>query len=261
MLAGAFTPSEALRRDERAEPTSSSSSPPRSGGPGYLKALRDPLPGIPFIAVGGVGLDDVAAYLGAGAIAVGARRPAVRRCRLRRRASSRCGSGPAPSCQAAASGIRRRDRRRGAAAVDLLTFGESMVSFRSAGPLSMGGALTMHVAGAEINVAVGLARLGHAAAWAGVVGGDPYGEFVLRAAARRGGRTCTHAGDDARRPGLMFLEQRTADVTRVDYRRAGSAGSTLCTDDLRAAVADAASCSHLTGITPALSEEAAAAVE
>ena len=39
--------------------------------------------------------------------------------------------------------------------VDLLTFGESMVSLRSAGPLSAGGALTMHVAGAESNVAVG----------------------------------------------------------------------------------------------------------
>ena len=37
----------------------------------------------------------------------------------------------------------------------LLTFGESMVSLRSAGPLSAGGCLGMHVAGAESNVAVG----------------------------------------------------------------------------------------------------------
>ena len=44
---------------------------------------------------------------------------------------------------------------------ELLTLGESMVSLRSAGPLSAGGALGMHVAGAESNVAVGVARLGH----------------------------------------------------------------------------------------------------
>jgi 2-dehydro-3-deoxyphosphogluconate aldolase/(4S)-4-hydroxy-2-oxoglutarate aldolase len=45
--------------------------PASAGGPGYLKALRDPFPGIPFIAVGGVGLGEAAAYWEAGAIAVG----------------------------------------------------------------------------------------------------------------------------------------------------------------------------------------------
>ena len=46
---------------------------------------------------------------------------------------------------------------------ELLTFGESMVSLRSAGPLSAGGSLGMHVAGAESNVAVVLGRLAGAA--------------------------------------------------------------------------------------------------
>jgi 2-dehydro-3-deoxyphosphogluconate aldolase/(4S)-4-hydroxy-2-oxoglutarate aldolase len=45
--------------------------PASSGGPGYLKALRDPFPDIPFIAVGGVGLDEAAGYWAVGAIAVG----------------------------------------------------------------------------------------------------------------------------------------------------------------------------------------------
>jgi 2-dehydro-3-deoxyphosphogluconate aldolase / (4S)-4-hydroxy-2-oxoglutarate aldolase len=51
--------------------------PAAVGGPAYLKALRDPFPDIPFIAVGGVGRDDVDAYLSAGAIAVGVGRPLV----------------------------------------------------------------------------------------------------------------------------------------------------------------------------------------
>jgi 2-dehydro-3-deoxyphosphogluconate aldolase/(4S)-4-hydroxy-2-oxoglutarate aldolase len=36
-----------------------------------LKAVRDPFPDIPFIAVGGVGLDEATGYWEAGAIAVG----------------------------------------------------------------------------------------------------------------------------------------------------------------------------------------------
>lgn len=144
--------------------------------------------------------------------------------------------------------------------VDLLTFGESMVSLRSAGPLSAGGSLGMHVAGAESNVAVGVARLGHSVTWAGVVGADPQGEFILRQL-RAEGIGLRHRIDAARSTGVMFLEQRTADVTRAFYYRAGSAGSTLGREDLDRALAAGARILHLTGITAALSPEARKAVE
>jgi 2-dehydro-3-deoxygluconokinase len=144
--------------------------------------------------------------------------------------------------------------------VDLLTFGESMVSLRSAGPLSAGGALTMHVAGAESNVAVGAARLGHTVSWAGVVGADPHGEFILRQLRAEGVRL-QQREDPARRTGVMFLEQRTADVTRAFYYRSGSAGSTLSREDVDHALRPGARILHLTGITAALSPEARKAVE
>lgn len=138
----------------------------------------------------------------------------------------------------------------------MLTFGEALISLRSAGPLAAGGALTMHLAGAETNVAIGLARLGHRVAWAGRVSGDELGEFVLRGLRAEGVGT-GHVTVDGEHPaGLMFLERRTADVTRVRYHRAGSAGSLLCVDDLRPALAAGARVLHLTGITPALSEPA-----
>lgn len=143
--------------------------------------------------------------------------------------------------------------------VDLLTFGESMVSLRSAGPLSAGGALTMHVAGAESNVAVGVARLGHSVSWAGVVGADPHGQFILRQL-RAEGIGLHHREDGARRTGVMFLEQRTADVTRAFYYRSGSAGSTLCREDVDRALQPGARILHLTGITAALSPESRQAV-
>ncbi|MBT2519503.1 sugar kinase [Arthrobacter sp. ISL-28] len=135
-----------------------------------------------------------------------------------------------------------------------------MVSLRSDGPLSAGGSLSMHVAGAESNVAVGAARLGHRVRWAGVVGADPHGEFILRQL-RSEGVEVYHRKEAARNTGVMFLEQRTADVSRAFYYRAGSAGSTLSIPDVHAALRDGARAVHLTGITAALSPEARRAVE
>ncbi|WP_346957869.1 sugar kinase [uncultured Arthrobacter sp.] len=144
--------------------------------------------------------------------------------------------------------------------VDLLTLGESMVSLRSAGPLSAGGSLGMHVAGAESNVAVGVARLGHSVAWAGVIGADPHGEFILRQL-RSEGIAVQHRVDATRSTGVMFLERRTADISRAYYYRAGSAGSTISREDVDRAFAAGPRVLHLTGITAALGPEARRAVE
>lgn len=146
------------------------------------------------------------------------------------------------------------------AAVDLLTFGESMVSLRSPGPLSAGGSLGMHVAGAESNVAVGMARLGHTVTWAGVLGADPHGEFILRQLRSEGLAVC-HRVDPARGTGVMFLEQRTADVSRAFYYRAGSAGSTLQREDIEPILDAGVRVLHLTGITAALGPQPLDAVE
>lgn len=146
------------------------------------------------------------------------------------------------------------------AAVDLLTFGESMVSLRSPGPLSAGGSLGMHVAGAESNVAVGIARLGHTATWVGVLGADPHGEFILRQL-RSEGLGVRYRTDASHGTGVMFLEQRTADVSRAFYYRADSAGSTLRREDIEPVLDAGAKILHLTGITAALGPQPLDAVE
>jgi 2-dehydro-3-deoxyphosphogluconate aldolase/(4S)-4-hydroxy-2-oxoglutarate aldolase len=45
------------------------------GGPAYVKAVRAPLPEVPLVPTGGVGIGDVGAYLAAGAVAVGVGSP------------------------------------------------------------------------------------------------------------------------------------------------------------------------------------------
>jgi 2-dehydro-3-deoxygluconokinase len=149
-----------------------------------------------------------------------------------------------------------------AGSIDVLTFGESMVSFRGDGPLTQGARQTVRLAGAESNVAIGLARLGHSVAWAGRVGDDSFGRLVLRQLRAEGVETRYAVVDPERRPtGLMFVEERTADLVSVEYRRAGSAGSAVGRDQVAAALEASPRVLHVTGITPALSPAAADAVQ
>ncbi len=76
VAAGAFTPTEAYTA-VRLGASAIKLFPVSVGGPAYLKAVRDPFPDIPFVAVGGVGLADLPGYFAAGAIAVGVGGPLV----------------------------------------------------------------------------------------------------------------------------------------------------------------------------------------
>ena len=139
-------------------------------------------------------------------------------------------------------------------ASDVLTFGETMLALRCPGPLEQGGGATTAVAGAESNVAVGLARLGHRAAWAGRVGADEPGRLILRTL-RGEGVDVTHAvADDSAPTGAMLRERRVADLARVHYWRAGSAASRTTPRDLEPALSDGTRVLHLTGITCALGD-------
>jgi 2-dehydro-3-deoxyphosphogluconate aldolase/(4S)-4-hydroxy-2-oxoglutarate aldolase len=67
---GALTPTEVLTA-WRAGAAAVKLFPASTGGPGHLKQLRAPLPHIPLVAVGGVGIEEARDYLDAGACGVG----------------------------------------------------------------------------------------------------------------------------------------------------------------------------------------------
>lgn len=117
----------------------------------------------------------------------------------------------------------------------------------------------MSLGGAETNVAIGLARLGHSVRWVGRLGEDEVGTFALRTLRAEGVLTDAVVRDPSRPTGIMLLEKRIADVSRAAYYRAGSAGSGLAFGDLGAALGAGPEVVHFTGITPALSESAAEA--
>ncbi|MFE6935821.1 sugar kinase [Streptomyces sp. NPDC057699] len=138
------------------------------------------------------------------------------------------------------------------APADVLTFGETMLAAQLPGTLAVGAQARTTVAGAESNVAIGLARLGHHAVWAGLVGDDEPGRLVLRTL-RGEGVDITRAGTHATAPtGAMLRERRVADLARVHYWRSHSAASLLTAADLAPALGDGARILHLTGITCAL---------
>jgi 2-dehydro-3-deoxyphosphogluconate aldolase/(4S)-4-hydroxy-2-oxoglutarate aldolase len=76
VLAGAFTPTEVVTAMSLGA-TAVKLFPSAIGGPAYLRALRDPLPAVPFVPVGGVDAALAAEYLEGGAVAVGIGSPLV----------------------------------------------------------------------------------------------------------------------------------------------------------------------------------------
>jgi 2-dehydro-3-deoxygluconokinase len=143
---------------------------------------------------------------------------------------------------------------------DVVTFGETMalVAPPGAEPLRHTTTLALSTGGAESNVAIGLARLGVRASWYGRVGDDALGGRVVRDV--RGEGVAVHAVVDPAAPTGLMVKERRGPAVRVSYYRRHSAGSRLCAADVPDAAVAGARILHVTGITPALSATARAAV-
>jgi 2-dehydro-3-deoxygluconokinase len=146
---------------------------------------------------------------------------------------------------------------------EVVTLGECLVSLvaSSTGPLSETATFERHIAGAEANVAVGLARLGRSVAYIGRVGRDGFGTAVVRKL-RGEGVNVDHLALADGSTGVMIRERRAFGSAQVLYFRRDSAASGLGPGDVDAAaeLLNAARWLHVTGITPALSATARAAV-
>lgn len=146
--------------------------------------------------------------------------------------------------------------------VDLFTLGEALVVLVAADgvPLRLARRYDRWVVGAESNVAVGVARLGHTAAFAGRVGDDALGEAVRRFLREEGVDTSLLVTDTRGATGLIVRDCPPGQPLSLAYYREGSAGSRLAPSDVPAAAVAAARITHVSGITAMLGEGARAAV-
>jgi sugar/nucleoside kinase (ribokinase family) len=144
---------------------------------------------------------------------------------------------------------------------DLLTIGETMASLRTVRAMRLGGDAQLSIAGSESNVAIGLSRLGHRAAWVGAVGNDEPGRLIQRTLRAEGVDTSWLRFSDESFTGFIAFDQPSHDITRVSYHRRGSAASTLTSAECLAALdASTPRLLHVTGITPALSDSTHTAI-
>ena len=145
----------------------------------------------------------------------------------------------------------------------VVTLGETMVLMNPAqsGPMKYLTEFKKQLGGAESNVAIGLARLGHGVGWMSALGDDPHGDYV-KAFVRGEGVDVSAVRTDPDHPtGLMFKERREVGETAVYYYRHGSAASAMGPEDLPREYVAEAEYLHVTGITPALSDSCRALVD
>lgn len=143
---------------------------------------------------------------------------------------------------------------------DVVTFGEAMI--RLSPPLfrrlEQTTTLDVAVGGAELNVAVGVSRLGLSATWVSCLPANPLGRMAQNKARELGVDTRWIEWDPNGRMGLYFVEYGSSPrPSSVTYDRASSSISRLDGMDFKwEPILRGARLFHTSGVTTALSERA-----
>jgi 2-dehydro-3-deoxygluconokinase len=144
---------------------------------------------------------------------------------------------------------------------EVVTFGEAMVRLSPVGfrRLEQADTLEVQVGGAELNTAVGLARLGHGVAWVSRLTDNPLGRLIANRAREAGVGTEHVVWTAEDRVGVYYLEFGAAPrASSVLYDRRGSAIAAVKPGMVPwGRVLEGTKWFHVTGITPALSAGAA----
>ena len=143
----------------------------------------------------------------------------------------------------------------------IILMGEPMGLFMAneTGPLSKVNTFTASIAGAEYNVAVGLARLGHTPAYCTRLGFDPLGERILDGMRRNHIATDLVTQTPGELTGFMMKSSTDQGDPDIAYYRKGSAASRLSAHDIDKLDLYGCERLHVTGIFPAVSDSALAA--
>jgi 2-dehydro-3-deoxygluconokinase len=144
----------------------------------------------------------------------------------------------------------------------LVFFGELLIRLTAPGNelLMQSPSLSLHVGGAEANVAIGLAHLGHDCAMVSKIPSNALGRGAV-AAVRGAGVDCTAVSSGAGRMGLYFLSVGAGlRASEIVYDRAGSSFAATGPEDYDFdRLLAGAGLLHLSGITPALGPRSAEA--
>ncbi|MDF2960034.1 MAG: PfkB protein [Paenibacillus sp.] len=137
---------------------------------------------------------------------------------------------------------------------EIITFGETMALMipTSSKGIEYSPLFSSLFGGAESNVAIGVARLGHRVGWFSRLGKDPFGRMILKKV-RGEGVDVSRVELTTEAPTGLMMREVISGKTSVYYYRKGSAASTLKPGHLDEEYIKQAKYLHITGITPALS--------
>src|SRR5215210_487547 len=127
------------------------------------------------------------------------------------------------------------------------------------GRLRHASSLELKIGGAESNLAIALSRLGLSAGWVSYLGDDEPGQLVLDRIRAEGVDT-SQVRRLREHPTGLYLREQVGTGVRVYYYRRGSAASMMPPEAFDPGYLSGAKFVHLTGITPALSEDCRAFV-
>ncbi|MEW9671810.1 sugar kinase [Ammoniphilus sp. 3BR4] len=138
--------------------------------------------------------------------------------------------------------------------LDVITIGDGMITFNpsATGPMRFVQSFDRKIGGAELNFAIGCARLGLKTGWISRLGNDEFGRFIQYSARGEGMDVSQVKLVDGYPTSLNFKEVMEDGAGRTFYYRANSPTSTMTPDDLDEEYFKQAKLLHVTGVFPAI---------
>ncbi|RII32470.1 sugar kinase [Clostridium chromiireducens] len=138
--------------------------------------------------------------------------------------------------------------------MDVITIGDAMIAMcpQEKGPIIFCDTFKRKLGGAELNVAMGCARLGLKSGWISRLGNDDFGKHILKTARGEGIDTSEVQLVDGYPTSVYFREVLADGSSRSFYYREKSPTSTMKCEDLNEEYFKSAKVLHITGVFPSI---------
>jgi 2-dehydro-3-deoxygluconokinase len=140
--------------------------------------------------------------------------------------------------------------------MDVITIGDAMIAMcpKEKGPIIFCNTFERKVGGAELNVAIGCARLGLESGWISRLGNDDFGKYILKTARGEGIDTSEVKLVDGYPTSVYFREVLADGSSRSFYYREKSPTSTMKSEELNEEYFKKAKVLHITGVFPSITK-------
>lgn len=140
--------------------------------------------------------------------------------------------------------------------MDVITIGDAMIAMcpKQNGPIMFCNTFERKLGGAELNVAIGCARLGIQSGWISRLGNDDFGKYILKTVRGEGVDVSEVKLVDQYPTSVYFREVLSDGSSRSFYYREKSPTSTMKCEDLNEDYFKNAKVLHITGVFPSIAK-------